>query len=53
MKISDEIRDWCDFYDGGGLRVAGHYYDDTPNVSISYCPNCGARVVRDNDRDSK
>ena len=39
--------------DGGGLRVAGHYYDDTPNVSISYCPNCGARVVRDNDRDSK
>lgn len=36
--------------DGGGLRVAGHYYDDTPNVSISYCPNCGARVVSDDDQ---
>ena len=32
--------------DGGGLRVAGHYYDDTPNASISYCPYCGARIIR-------
>lgn len=32
--------------DGGGLRVAWHYYDDTPNVSISYCPYRGARIIR-------
>lgn len=34
---------------GGGLRTAGHYYDDAPNGPIAYCPNCGARVVRSDD----
>ncbi|MGN0056453.1 MAG: hypothetical protein ACI360_08470 [Atopobiaceae bacterium] len=35
--------------EGGGLRTAGHYYDDAPNGPIAYCPNCGARVVRSDD----